>query len=136
MIEINQIINQGTCGLHPDALKRDIAMEECSELIQAISKVNRDKIYARPDEVSEEKRLQHRENEIEEIADVLLIIETLKYIDDIDDKDIQKWIYFKQARQVKRDYDLMNSKSTSYESGSPLNKYIQYCEEHHNDDEE
>ena len=65
-----------------------IAMEECAELIQAISKYKRGK----PD----------KDNMAEEIADVLISIENMKYIAGISDKKIQKWIDYKQNRSLKR----------------------------------
>jgi NTP pyrophosphatase (non-canonical NTP hydrolase) len=65
-----------------------VCMEECAELIQAISKAKRGKI--------------DRDNMIEEIADVLICIEMLKQMYMISDKKINKWIEKKQAREVKR----------------------------------
>ena len=55
-----------------------IAMEECSELIQAISKCKRYGGFID----------NHRDNLIEEIADVLIIINELQLIYDISDNDI------------------------------------------------
>ena len=65
-----------------------IAMEECAELIQAISKAKRDKLDA--------------DNMAEEIADVLISIEWVKEIYSIDTLEIQKWIDYKQNRIVTR----------------------------------
>lgn len=65
-----------------------VCMEECAELIQAISKAKRGKI--------------NRDNMIEEIADVLICIEMLKQMYMISDEKINKWIEKKQAREVKR----------------------------------
>lgn len=65
-----------------------IAMEECSELIQAISKAKRGKLDA--------------DNMAEEIADVLIGIEWIKEIYDIDTLEVQKWIAYKQNRIVTR----------------------------------
>lgn len=65
-----------------------IAMEECAELIQAINKYQRGK----PD----------KNNMAEEIADVLISIENMKYVAGISDKKIQKWIDYKQKRSLKR----------------------------------
>lgn len=61
-----------------------VCMEECAELIQAISKAKRGKI--------------NRDNMIEEIADVLICIEMLKQMYMISDEKINKWIEKKQAR--------------------------------------
>lgn len=65
-----------------------VCMEECAELIQAISKAKRGKI--------------NRDNIIEEIADVLICIEMLKQMYMISDEKINKWIEKKQAREEGR----------------------------------
>ena len=65
-----------------------VCMEECAELIQAISKAKRGKI--------------NRDNMIEEIADVLICIELLKQMYMISDEKINKWIEKKQAREAER----------------------------------
>ena len=65
-----------------------VCMEECAELIQAISKAKRGKI--------------DRDNMIEEIADVLICIEMLKQMYMISDEEINKWIEKKQAREAER----------------------------------
>lgn len=65
-----------------------VCMEECAELIQAISKAKRGKI--------------NRDNMIEEIADVLICIEMLKQMYMISDDKINKWIEKKQARESER----------------------------------
>ena len=65
-----------------------ICMEECAELIQAISKAKRGKI--------------NRDNMIEEIADVLICVEMLKQMYMISDEKINKQIKKKQAREVER----------------------------------
>ena len=65
-----------------------VCMEECSELIQAISKAKRGKI--------------NKENLKEEIADVLICIEMLKQMYAIPSSDIDRWIGQKQARELER----------------------------------
>ena len=65
-----------------------VCMEECAELIQAISKAKRGKI--------------DRDNMEEEIADVLICIEMLKQMYMISDEKINKWIEKKQAREAER----------------------------------
>lgn len=65
-----------------------VCMEECAELIQAISKAKRGKI--------------DRNNMEEEIADVLICIEMLKLMYMISDEKINKWIEKKQAREAER----------------------------------
>lgn len=63
-------------------------MEECAELIQAISKEKRGKI--------------DRDNIAEEIADVLICIEMLNQMYMISEDKINKWIEKKQAREAER----------------------------------
>ena len=65
-----------------------VCMEECAELIQAISKELRGK--------------SDRMHLAEEIADVLICIEILKQIYGITDELILDWIKAKQTRMVDR----------------------------------
>lgn len=65
-----------------------IAMEECSELIQAISKAKRGKL--------------DKDNLTEEIADVLICIDWIKRIYDIKDNEIGSWLYTKKKRITER----------------------------------
>lgn len=71
-----------------------IAMEECSELIQAISKCKR---YGCMD--------KYRDNLIEEIADVLFVIDEIKIIYDISDEAISE---IKQYKINRQDYRIEN----------------------------
>ena len=68
-----------------------IAMEECSELIQAISKCKR---YGCINKC--------RENLIEEMTDVLIMIDELKMIYQISDVDISDIRQYKMNRQSYR----------------------------------
>ena len=61
-----------------------IAMEECCELAQAISKINRDKA--------------NYDNTCEEIADVLICMAWIIEKNNLDKKEIQKWINYKVDR--------------------------------------
>ena len=72
-----------------------IAMEECSELIQAISKCKR---YGCVD--------KYRDNLIEEIADVLIIINELQLIYDISNNDIEN---IKKYKIDRMDYRIKNN---------------------------
>ena len=67
-----------------EEIQATVCMEECAELIQAISKEKRGKI--------------DRDNMIEEIADVLICIEMLKQMYMISEDKINKWIEKKQAK--------------------------------------
>lgn len=121
MIDIDQEVNWGSCRLHPEQLKRDICMEELAELQQAISKVTRDKFYngysakeyhdlsTRMPSQEDTNEHIHKINEIEEMADVYLILDYLKVLDGITDYDIQRWIDYKQERQMKRDLKTINN---------------------------
>ena len=71
-----------------EEIQSTVCMEECAELIQAISKAKRGK----PD----------ADNMIEEIADVLICIEMLKQIYNIPDHFIEDWIERKQERMLRR----------------------------------
>lgn len=73
-----------------------IAMEECAELIQAISKCVR---YETGDEFIPEER---RENLIEEMADVLICMDQLKIMFSIDQEEIEKIKIEKKERIAKR----------------------------------
>ena len=65
-----------------------IAMEECAELIQAISKAKRGKL--------------DKDNLAEEIADVLICINWVQSILEISDYDINVWYKKKRNRVVER----------------------------------
>ena len=71
-----------------EEIQSTVCMEECAELIQAISKAKRGKL--------------DKENMMEEIADVLICIEMLKQIYDIPDHFIEDWIKRKQERMLRR----------------------------------
>jgi NTP pyrophosphatase (non-canonical NTP hydrolase) len=68
-----------------------VCMEECAELIQAISKTKRE-----PDNPI------WRDGVTEEIADVMICIEYLMQLYSVPEKEIQDKIDFKQDRTVKR----------------------------------
>ena len=80
---------------HGTQQETTIAMEECSELIQAISKCKR---YGCID--------KYRENLIEEIADVLIIINELQLIYDISNDDIEN---IKKYKMDRMDYRIKNN---------------------------
>jgi NTP pyrophosphatase (non-canonical NTP hydrolase) len=72
-----------------------VAMEECAELIQAISKT-----------IRYDNGGTYRENLKEEIADVFVVIETLKIMHEITDAKIQRYIDFKNDRERKEEASL------------------------------
>lgn len=65
-----------------------IAMEECSELIQAISKAKRGKL--------------NKDNLTEEIADVFICIDWLCEIYNIKNEEISEWLITKKDRISER----------------------------------
>lgn len=72
-----------------------IAMEECSELCQAISKCIR---YYDSRNYNNKGNDKHIDNLAEEMADVLIMIEQLKEIYNVNEQDIQEWINKKEER--------------------------------------
>ena len=81
---------------HGTQQETTIAMEECSELIQAISKCKRYGGFID----------KHRDNLIEEIADVLIVINELQLIYDISDNDIEN---IKNTKMDRMDYRIKNN---------------------------
>ena len=67
-----------------------VAMEECGELIRAVNKMHRD------------PSVNHHNELIGEIADVLIMIEQLKIIYDLSPADIERMRALKITRLVKR----------------------------------
>lgn len=74
-------------------IQSNIAMEECAELIQAISKCLRSKDIV---------PILVREYLIEEMADVSICLEQLKVMYSIDDYEIESWKMMKEDRLMKR----------------------------------
>ena len=63
-------------------------MEECAELIQAISKAKRGKL--------------DKDNLAEEIADVIICMDWVMDIYEISKKEVEKWLDYKKNRIVTR----------------------------------
>ena len=89
---------QHIIDFYGDGAQALVHSEECSELIQAISKNYR--VRSNPATIYE-RELAHL-NLIEEIADVLVCIEQMMEIHKISEAEIQGFIYRKCARQVDR----------------------------------
>ena len=78
-----------------------VCMEECAELIQAISKEKRGK--------------SDKDHLAEEMADVIICIEMLKQIYNITEDEIYSWVITKQERTIKRIKKDVQSKETNAE---------------------
>lgn len=86
MVEVNKIIIAKSIEIWGEDTQTTVCMEECAELIQAISK---------------EKRGKSDKNHLaEEIGDVLISIEILKQIYAISDDTLKAWIEEKQKRVI------------------------------------
>ena len=88
MVPVNSYVVKRSIEHYGKELQSTVCMEECAELIQAISKEKRGK--------SDKDHLS------EEIADVLICIEMLKQIYSISDDMISEWIQIKEARIIER----------------------------------
>lgn len=80
-------------------IQKVVAMEECAELIQAISKDIR---YRYTDGFNDEKSKMIHNGIVTEIADVVIMIEQLKIIYNIDKKELEDEINSKIERMEKR----------------------------------
>ena len=88
MIEVNSCVVKRAIEHYGKDVQSTVCMEECAELIQAISKEKRGK--------SDKSHLA------EEMADVIICIEMLKEIYSISDDMISEWIQIKEARIIER----------------------------------
>lgn len=100
MKEKRKTINQKIIDFYGIKEQSIVAMEECSELIQAISKCIR---Y--PD------AKKYKGDLAEEIADVCIVIEQLKIMYGVDDKTIKNIKLEKKHRQLERIGNLTNEKN-------------------------
>ena len=88
MIPIDSYVLKRSIEHYGKDLQSTVCMEECAELIQAISKEKRGK--------------SDKEHLSEEMADVIICIEMLKEIYSISDDMIFEWIQIKEARIIER----------------------------------
>lgn len=88
MIIIDSNVVQNSIKHYGSDLQTVVCMEECAELIQAVSKMKRGK--------------DNRNNLIEEMADVMICMEILKQVYGISDSEIQNYVCNKQDRCVGR----------------------------------
>ena len=88
MISIDSYAVKRSIEHYGKDLQSTVCMEECAELIQAISK---------------EKRGESDKDHLsEEIADVLICIEMLRQIYNITEDEIYSWVINKQERIIRR----------------------------------
>ena len=88
MIPVNSYVVQRSIEHYGKDVQSTVCMEECAELIQAISKEKRGK--------------SDKDHLAEEIADVIICIEMLKQIYNITEDAIYSWIINKQERTIER----------------------------------
>ena len=88
MIPIDSYVWKRSIEHYGKDIQSTVCMEECAELIQAISKEKRGK--------------SDKEHLSEEMADVIICIEMLKEIYSISDDMISEWIQIKEARIIER----------------------------------
>lgn len=88
MIIIDSNIVDKSIEHYGSDLQTVVCMEECSELIQAISKMKRGK--------------DNRDNLIKEMADVMICMDILKQVYGVSDNEIQNYVCQKQDRCVER----------------------------------
>ena len=99
MIPVNSYVVKRSIEHYGKDLQSTVCMEECAELIQAISKEKRGK--------SDKDHLS------EEIADVLICIEMLRQIYNITEDEIYSWVINKQERILRRiEKDTQSTQST------------------------
>ncbi len=88
MIPINSYVIKKSIEHYGKEVQSTVCMEECAELIQAISKGKRGNL--------------DKCNLAEEMADVIICIEMLKQIYNITEDEIYSWVITKQERTIKR----------------------------------
>ena len=88
MIPVSPYVVKKSIEHYGKDVQSTVCMEECAELIQAISKEKRGK--------------SDKCNLAEEMADVIICIEMLKQIYNITEDEIYSWVITKQERTIKR----------------------------------
>ena len=123
MIPVNSYVVQRSIEHYGKDVQSTVCMEECAELIQAISK--------------EKRGNSDKENLAEEMADVIICIEMLKQIYNITEDEIYSWVITKQERTIKRIKKDVQSTETNSERIRSMTDdefaeflaYNAYCEE-------
>ena len=119
MIPVNSYVVKKSIENYGKDVQSTVCMEECAELIQAISKEKRGK--------------SDKENLAEEMADVIICIELLKQIYNVTDDEIYSWVITKQERTIKRIKKDTQSTKTNAERIRKMTDDV--CEWKYNDSE-
>ena len=119
MIIIDSDIIKRSIEHYGKYVQSTVCMEECAELIQAISKEKRGK--------------SDKCNLSEEMADVIICIEMLKQIYNITEDEIYSWVITKQERTIKRIKKDTQSTKTNAERIRKMTDDV--CEWKYNDSE-
>ena len=100
MIPISSYVVKKSIEHYGKNVQSTVCMEECAELIQAISKEKRGK--------------SDKDHLAEEMADVIICIEMLKQIYNITEDAIYSWVITKQERTIERiKRDVQSTKTNS-----------------------
>ena len=119
MIPVNSYVVKKSIEHYGKDVQSTVCMEECSELIQAISKEKRGK--------------SDKDHLAEEMADVIICIEMLKQIYNITEDEIYSWVINKQERTIKR--IKKDAQSTRTNAERIRNMTDDVCEWKYNDSE-
>ena len=119
MIPVNSYVVRRSIEHYGKDVQSTVCMEECAELIQAISKEKRGK--------------SDKDHLAEEMADVIICIEMLKQIYNITEDEIYSWVITKQERTIKRIKKDVQSTETNAERIRNMTDDV--CEWKYNDSE-
>ena len=123
MIPVSSYVVKKSIEHYGKDVQSTVCMEECAELIQAISKEKRGK--------------SDKDHLAEEIADVIICIEMLKQIYNITEDEIYSWVITKQERIIRRiEKDTQSTKTNAERIRNMTDDeladflaYNAYCEE-------
>ena len=123
MIQVNSYVVQRSIEHYGKDVQSTVCMEECAELIQAISK--------------EKRGNSDKDHLSEEMADVIICIEMLKQIYNITEDEIYSWVITKQERIIRRiEKDTQSTKTNAERIRNMTDDelaeflaYNAYCEE-------
>ena len=123
MIPVSSYVVKKSIEHYGKDVQSTVCMEECAELIQAISK--------------EKRGNSDKDHLAEEMADVIICIEMLKQIYNITEDEIYSWVITKQERTIKRIKKDVQSTETNAERIRSMTDeelaeflaYNAYCEE-------